>query len=295
MKSKYILMAILIVSLISGCGQMPTATNSTVEYAESNSTMAPFNDESVIVTPPPDTNTEKTPLDTESEGSEIYYLFVDSTRYAPDRYDFGDFVVEFPQVLFPEDLSYQEEKIQSLQDKVNNTSRDACTAWVSKRFLRLEVDVTGTIIMFNSRRFLSFRNLYSIVQQHCVPFMDQITIDMQTGNRVMLNDLVRIDDEFINLLHKGNVIYAGHIKDYSESTRAVREYVGELTTMELHDKLTECSTELCEYTSTEGDLRLGHIGSFHIESGKIIIFLSYSYEFTLYLDDIEEFLKVPKW
>ena len=138
--------------------------------------------------------------------------------------------------------------------------------------------------------------------------MYEVVIDVQKGERVFLNDLIEINDEFLDLLYDGSVLYGSDtITPFSWYELPVKghEAIRKQSREELFAALEECSTPLSEFSHYE-DLYSSKFfwhSYFHVANGKLYIMfgfpMGYGYGIDtgimLYTDDIEEFLKVPKW
>ena len=116
---------------------------------------------------------------------------------------------------------------------------------------------------------------------------------MQTGEQVYPKDLIDINDDFIELLRNGGIVHApaGYTLTEEEATKNARNLLRDMPPIAVREKLAKCSERPKKGSDFEG-LPISH---FYIKNGRLTFGFPYDSEWTLYLDDIEEFLKVPKW
>ena len=184
----------------------------------------------------------------------------------------------------------------SLEDKVNDSIENAMTSWINGNVLyATSADID---IYCHSSQYFSFVNrLYYETQNRIWEINDYITIDLKTGKRVMLDDLIRIDEEFVEYIQEHNLIRESiHDMKYGASWESLKEY----TTDELLDELKECSMSQ-QQVAAEGYYPLKEsIGSlvgrnsFYLRENQLVIVIGYSAgetHYTFDIDDISDFLK----
>ena len=298
MKMRAIMTILFFATSLSSCaystGESSPALPTSDADAPQISMLSPIIDESSMTNSPSDIDPTNTPTDNNASVSVDYSIYSGSTaRY--DRFDkFGELVIYFPQISIPNN--------DSLSEKINATILDASTEWVSEQVLEQIAGISYPQILSHSSRYFSFGIWIGSNTQRVISFLYEVTIDMQTGERVMLNDLIDINDEFLDLLYEGSVLYGTDFSDlfsWYEIPESTREEIQKRSRDELLEMLDECSTPLSEYSFDE-DLLMSLFyfhGSFHVASGKLYIFFgdAQNTAIMLNLDDIEEFLKVPKW
>jgi len=127
-----------------------------------------------------------------------------------EKEDLNDYEIFFKNTSEMEDLPWADnfsfdviqiqdmyEEILPLESTVNANIKKAMTAWINQIALNAaEVNVTITC---HSPRYLSFYNFFRYKKGE---FKDCITIDMLTGQRVFLNDLAEINEEFVSFLQE---------------------------------------------------------------------------------------------
>ena len=299
MKKRCLFLALVVSSSLAGCGSLPVAETSEATPIFNIQTEIPASWETLVENPT-DSITSSAPVTTEFPTlAGDYRIGIDSTNW---RYDIelpGDFNIWFPSVAMFNN--------EELAEKINKSIIEASTSWASERVLSLNgLEGWYPIIYFHSDRYLSYECTYYYTPHGGNDGFDHdVTIDVQTGKRVMLDDLIDVNDAFIDLLHKGSIVYgisvyensyaenAGYISEHVKSTTS--DKVRKMSRDELVEFLMGCSIDISEY-SQDSDLgRFIYNYSFHVESGRLFIEKKRKLLILLYLDDIEEFLKVPKW
>ena len=86
------------------------------------------------------------------------------------------------------------DEFSSIQDTINDNLKEAMTSWVRGRVTGAE-DVRLTVTC-HSERYLSAYNEFVYISRRTDRFNDYVTIDMSSGQRVFLKDLVEINEEF---------------------------------------------------------------------------------------------------
>ena len=133
---------------------------------------------------------------------------------------------------------------------------------------------------------------------------DYITIDVKSGKRVMLNDLVEINKEFIEHIQKSDIAKVSERTILSDDRdEEIWEYLKSIEVDDLLRKFEQCSLTQEQviqdgYFHIENSIEaLVFRNSFYLKNNSIIIVLQFGEELhiTLHLDDIVDFLKVEKW
>ncbi|MCL2610199.1 MAG: hypothetical protein FWE02_00805 [Defluviitaleaceae bacterium] len=130
-----------------------------------------------------------------------------------------------------------------------------------------------------------------------------ITIDMQTGERVFLNDLIIVDEDFVNLFWQGGIIQIHENMTFhlGYDVEQFNKSVAGISYEKISRKLYEASyppIKLGFNDTMEDRQRIFFGASFHLEHNRLVIIDRWSdpdTPFVLSLDDISEFLKVPRW
>ncbi|MDL2302212.1 hypothetical protein LJC58_07650 [Lachnospiraceae bacterium OttesenSCG-928-D06] len=192
-----------------------------------------------------------------------------------------------------EDMS---KETASLEDTINTNIKEAMTSWIEGKIFNVDsVDLTITC---HSSRYLSFVNSFVYESNQVDVINDYVTIDILTGQRVYLCDLVEINEEFVTYLQENpdkiktppQPLWQGiDLSEYSPS---------EL--LEALDKCSYTQEELIRngyYSIEESIGSLLFRNSFFLRNGKLVITIEQGGEsfITLDVEDIEDFLKVDKW
>ncbi len=176
----------------------------------------------------------------------------------------------------------------------------AMISWVKgKVLLATSVDLE---IYCHSDRYLSFANIFEYSDRRIDYIRDYITIDIKTGERVMLNDLVEINEEFVKHIRENNIATSSNRAERFDSVpENIWEFLNEMSTDELLKKL-----ETCSYTQ-EQVIQNGYFdidesiealvlrNSFYLRDDKLIIVLNEDIHVIFNLEDISDYLKVEKW
>lgn len=187
----------------------------------------------------------------------------------------------------------------SLEDKINDSIRNAIISWT--RGYILNATTSHLDIYCHSSNYLSFVNKLEYTDKRTVYIHDYITIDIKTGKRVMLEDIIRIDEEFVEYIQNNNIIKESiNHPAYGGDLEILNSY----TSDELLDALKECSKTQQEIMKENGDYKEGFFGSlltrssFFLKENQLVIVLGYAggeHHFAYDLEDISEFLKVEMW
>jgi len=198
---------------------------------------------------------------------------------------------------------------QEKESRINNELKAAATDWLVDS-MKDAVSIkpgpyAGTpdeLLRFQTDRFLSVSYVYEFPQQRLpCPFIISVTIDIETGNRVFLDDLVEINEDFLKHILDDDIAvdYGPNARDLERGFNRTRELFNDMSYEELSQFLDSCQMDniaLKQYLETGG--QTSFLNGFYIDEG-ILVFTkgqgnSWS-EIAFNLDDIEEFLKVPKW
>lgn len=190
----------------------------------------------------------------------------------------------------------------SLEQKINASIDYAMTSWISEYILY--ADTANLQIYSHSTNYLSFLNYLKFQDKDTYYVHDYITIDLKTGERVMLDDLVEINEEFVEYIQNNNC-NTKTINDarYSPHPDTLKEY----TTEELLQELKECSVSRQEAIDNQDSAKKNihkplsmRRNSFYLRDNQLVIVIAYptglrESHYAFNLDDISEFLKVEKW
>ena len=180
----------------------------------------------------------------------------------------------------------------SLDIVVNESIRNAMISWMNEDILT--ATSSDLEIYCCSSEYFSFVNrLYYETQNGIRDINDYITIDLKTGKCVMLDDLIKIDAEFVEYIQEHNLLRES-INDmkYGASWESLKEY----TTDELIDELNECC-KTQQQVIKDGDSLIFSRNSFYLRENQLVIVIGYGTGETHYafdIDDISDFLKTEQ-
>ena len=189
-----------------------------------------------------------------------------------------------------------------LQEKINANILEAMTHWLDifePSFAIGFYPSARITIHMQSERFLSFHRDFGLIGRRADSLIDVITINMLTGERVMLNDLVEVNTAFAEkiLETRGSPTMWG-FPEIMENPEFLLErlHFASMDNVEIYEHVDEGGVML----RTGG---LMFKTSFYVMENRLIItfhqagglFICEIPHVVFYLDDIEEFLKVEKW
>lgn len=174
-----------------------------------------------------------------------------------------------------------------ISDTVNNQLRKSALSWLEGKALTFSEAVMPQFYC-HSNRYLCVLNQYLYdVNSFDNSIFDFITIDMETGERVFLEDLIICDDKFI---------------DYLQQESVYKNWFACLDSNEIKRRLEECSltqlevVENSKYTLDESIGSLVLRNTFYVKPGKLGLWLGgIDKVFELDIDDIKSYLRVEPW
>ncbi|MCL2610198.1 MAG: hypothetical protein FWE02_00800 [Defluviitaleaceae bacterium] len=185
---------------------------------------------------------------------------------------------------------------KELKERINNNIVESITYWFnSDVFYNIISGITSvnTEVHLQNDRFLSFANQFSLYHpNHRRDVLYHfITIDMQTGQKIMLDDLVEVNDAFkekiLELEHNYLFINPSNLIEQLE-----RASLNQLEILE--SPIDEFSSEIgtlmfrTSFTLTDNEIRV----IFHRDGGLQPIELP---QIVIPLEHIANLLLVPKW
>ena len=197
--------------------------------------------------------------------------------------------------------------------KINEGLREAITEWVIYNEL-VPVDrvaewhspefPTPTLVTYNYRFISVITNVTVGSPRRFIHYTHAVTINSQTGERVFLDDLINIDDAFLEHLQIGNFIRSRDVMvDSDTATRLANERISAMSKEELRIFLWEASSPQFRATQEREDgltptgMSLGS-NTFFVQPGMLTILEPTNVvpsQYIIYVEDILDFLKVPAW
>lgn len=189
------------------------------------------------------------------------------------------------------------EEISHIQSAINTSIKTAMTSWIEGKVIN--ADSVDLAVTCHSGRYLSFVNSFSYKSKTIDYINDYITIDMLTGKRIFLSDLVEIDREFAEFLQENPSI----VKDAPHPFWQSAPDLSKFSQLEVIEELHKCSNtqeQLIQngyYSINDSIGSLLFKNSFFLREGMLVIIFEQGGEsfITLDTDDIKDYLKVKKW
>jgi len=203
---------------------------------------------------------------------------------------------------FKENLHFEIIQVVGMEDKnieqkINESIVKAITYWMNEDIL--ENSTVDFDIFLQSERYLSFVISFEYVTNRINHLREFITIDMISGDRVMLHDLIYVDEEFAKYIRINNI---AKTPDTESSTIFIHDIwvsydrLYYLENCELLEHLKKASIIPNELELDDLE-ELIFRNSFYLKENFIVIVYANIFplhiKFNLY--DIENFLKVEKW
>ncbi len=167
-----------------------------------------------------------------------------------------------------------------LRETINEKLNAAFLDWIPEE-LQL-YDCSDDSVMYNSDDLLSLSVGYQKLDDPSTWFYIHHTIDMRTGDILYLDDIVEVDEEFVDLLFTEGVINPANDPCPTDVSSFDKEYILE--------RLQEC----CEPYDGSNYYRKP---TFYLENHRLYFRSVFSDIDIFYveLDDIEDELKIEKW
>ena len=190
----------------------------------------------------------------------------------------------------------------ALERKINDLLYSASTSW-AKGAAVSEIGFAPDIYC-HTPRYLCVLTLHHYeISDFNNNIFDFITVAMLTGERIFLNDLINISDDFITLLKTQPIAQAsGDEMFFDGVAENLREWLAEMPFDELKERLVECSKTQQEvidagYGSIEETIGpLVFRNTFYIEPGKLVLMLGgMASKVTINIEDIKDYLLVDAW
>lgn len=188
----------------------------------------------------------------------------------------------------------------SLENVMNENIKRAMTSWIRGKVINPALDSVQLEITCHSNRYLSFKNSFIYEGNHRDFIDNYVTIDMTTGQRVYLNDLLKVNKDFVKFLMENPGIIK--MPDDQELWKGGVE-VSDYSASELLEELNKCSytdeqwIQNGYYPIEESFGAFIRRNSFFLRDGMLVISLPKGGERFMSLDvgDIKDFLKVDEW
>lgn len=191
--------------------------------------------------------------------------------------------------------------------EINNSLQSAATSWVILSDLNTDAARTGTVmpyVVFQDNRSISVvtRNFLGS-ERRFFWYIHAATVNMETGERITLDDLIYINDDFIRHLQNGNFIEAQDIFCAYEASIWANQHISELTAEEVRAIFESASIDSAQTLKDRGDISpfdaLMKSNTFFLMPGRVVI-IYHNHDvvplnFILNIEDIYDFLRVQSW
>lgn len=160
------------------------------------------------------------------QGDALKYFAPYETRLETYHYD-EDFEFDYIQVNNMRD--------KDLEDKINNLLVENAYGWIEyyrtgnmweKKLFLTSYEPKPPEIMYQSGKYLSVRYPFSLVEPiqgvFCPMYYNCITIDMRTGERVVLKDLLKINEDLVVALKQPGAVQFP-VNNYMSSIKETKE------------------------------------------------------------------------
>ena len=131
----------------------------------------------------------------------------------------------------------------SLEEKINDNLRQASTSWINKTFIKKNKNTYYPEVFCHTSRFLSVGQSY---ETDNFITNDYITIDLVTGRRIFLKDIITDEKKLAQVLHEGKIMTTSRnafTLDQDEADAAVRQWLREAKLSKIEKILQQCSLE----------------------------------------------------
>lgn len=207
--------------------------------------------------------------------------------------------ITYPQVCNMED--------KELENRINESLAYVFTHVIAADLDRISYFSDMPIIMFQNDEYLSLKTIIYYTNPNVgggrlVSFPIYQTVSIRTGELLDLDDFVEVSDEFVQyLLDSPEAILSVKDDDIDEVWNEaldvrIRAYIKEeISAEEMSQYFEEANTDYdtenyfnkCAFYLTEGEMNIVHATN--------VVDLPNYFKIRLDVDDIEEYLKVPKW
>jgi len=183
-----------------------------------------------------------------------------------------------------------------LEDKINHTISMVVNDWIDR--LNNEDIIEPTAVFIQNDRFLSFsQSAVYLGSRRARRSHNFATIDMETGDRVFLDDLVNMNSDFFDLLWNEDIVTAMGPAPFLDGEPGYHCRLGNFSLYELNLQRSS-QREFMHAWETDEWQHFFRPNLYFLEPGNINLVIHDSerlHYLQIPLDRIEDFLKVDKW
>lgn len=179
-------------------------------------------------------------------------------------------------------VEYEQLEESELEEKINATFRDASTNWITDEVVDVYENVLCPAVYCHTRNYLSVGQTYeSRENKHSHYIEDYITVDMQTGNQMFLDDIMDVD-KLCSFLLEGQQYSASRFAfslDQKDANEGIRAVIKEYSKDEMKNMLKQCSMEQKEFYNWVYEPQKGKYPSlqqranFYLQNTQLVIIL----------------------
>ena len=200
---------------------------------------------------------------------------------------------------------------KTLENKVNESLNSKLYILEGPWFSPENISENKPIIHYRTDRYLSVEYSFDYLAayyQGTTTWHHCITVDMQNGEVVYFDDLIDLSEAFAKKVKYDSVLHVEGYSFWMEEDRTVlaNRHIRGMETESILNAFQDFTSDFLygDYYRENGyDMvyaydTIAYQQSFYLEEGKICFTLPYDSKYDIawiMLDDIEEYLKVPKW
>ena len=176
---------------------------------------------------------------------------------------------------------------KTISTKVNDQLKRAATAWVYKYPNISHSTPERPYVHYQSNNLLSVGNTFEFSGRKYIYSRIHITINLKTGEIMKLNDIVKMDNAFINLIKNGDIVRAAGGADDTEILDAnLRVKLEEMPINDFLEIINRCSQNI--------DITGALDNCFFLEGECIVIKINDSWvnDILIPFEAIKEYIKV---
>ena len=244
-------------------------------------------------------------LDINTQEHQLFYIYPIrydiTTNLGHDVFTYTIAIGSYPFNIFGNSPLYDEEfaeinqiLFQSSTEWLKESGIDPNPDWVTShggpRMPYVVLD-NGNLISVVTRYFLGSESRFDW-------FIHAVNINLETSSKMTLADIVDLNDNFIIHVQQGGFLNATDVMlDREEASLLANEFIANLTMEEARSFFENVSIDPLQIILESGSLL--ESSTFYLEPGRISIIYHGGWRVPMHivinLEDIEEFLKIPKW
>ena len=148
------------------------------------------------------------------------------------------------KICLPEIQFLSAEK-EAVEEKINETIYKAATDWMTYDFLKMDTDQLNSEITCHNGRYLSISLIYHLNSNRGNTLYNYIVIDLTTGKRVLLNDVIEDEERLASEIKEGKNVHAerAFLFTQKEAEDNLQRFLAEQTEEDILNVIKQCSME----------------------------------------------------